>query len=169
MFSNEHVSLSISEDNTKSMLKISGSLTKPRLYSKRVVFAANPIDRMSNYTGSGLAFPNNDIAFENTPNYFEVPESGTIETVFYKPNSYYSPDTFTRVLPSIFIKIVPIDVKEEPIIIRFKLEDPLPLKSRKDRSDGPNYYAKKSEIIGVRSQYEIMKMIKDVKTKYNVA
>lgn len=169
MFSNDHVTLSISEDNTKSMIKIIGNLTNPALYSKRVVFAANPIDRMTTYTGSGLAFPNNDIAFENTPNYFEVDDSGAIETLFYKPNSYYSPDTFTRIVPSIFIKLVPTNIKEEPIIIRFKLEDPLPLKSRKDKSGGPNYYAKKSEIIGVRGQHEIMQMIKDVKTQYNVA
>lgn len=169
MFSNKHVSLSVIEDKTTGMLRLEGDFKEPSLYSKRCVFAANPIDRMSSYSGSGLAFPNNAIAFENSPNYFEADASGKINAVFFRPNSYYAPDTYTRVVPSIFVKLVPIKEPSEPIIIQFKLEDTLPLKSRKEKVGGPEFYAKKAGIIGVRSQYDIMRMIENVKIQHNCA
>ena len=57
--------------------------------------------------------------------------------------------------------------QEEPITVQFKLEDKNPLKSvfyRKERSElGPYFYEKKADIIGVRSQYEILKILEDVK------
>lgn len=169
MFSNKHVSLSVIEDKTTGMLYLEGDFKEPSLYSKRVVFAANPIDRMTTYTGSGLAFPNNTIAFENSPNYFEADVSGKIKATFFRPNSYYAPDTYTRVVPSIFVKLIPVAAGADPIIIQFKLEDTLPLKSRKVGGRGPEFYAKKAEIIGVRSQYDIMKMTEAVKIQHDCA
>ena len=67
-------------------ITITGTITQP--FSKAKLYAANPIDRMSNYSGSGLPFPCSYIAFDNTPNikHINTPEYGA---VFSYPNSFY--------------------------------------------------------------------------------
>lgn len=169
MFNNEHIYLSIIEDKNANIIQLAGSIKQPLLYSSMVVFAANPIGKMISHSGSGFPFPNNRIAFEDSPNYFNVDASGVIQTVFNRPNSYYAADTFTRVVPSIFVKLTPLNQLDEPILIQVELEDTLPLKGRKEKVGGPDFYAKKSEIIGVRSQYDIIRMLEYVKKTYNTA
>ena len=157
-FQNSYISLNVSE-KTGDVLEITGNVTTPTMYSKMVLFAANPIDRMTNYTGSGLAFPSNTIAFEGSPNYYEIDRSGVVKVSFIRPNSYYSTDTLTRIVPSIFVKLE--SGLSLPTIIHFKLEDTLSLKGINYRPErtGPYIYEKKADIIGVRSQYESLKMI----------
>jgi hypothetical protein len=147
-------------------LMISGNVVDALLYTKMVLIAANPIDRMMNYSGSGLPFPSPSIACEGTPNYLEIGADGSIDVSFVRPNAYYATDTYTRVEPSVFVKLYKKD-ETEPITVQFKLKDTNPLKSvfyRKERNElGPYFYEKKSDIIGVRSQYEIIKMLEGVK------
>ena len=64
---------------------ITGKITQA--FSKAKLLAANPIDRMSNYAGSGLPFPCYDIAFDNTPNIKHINESNYAATFEY-PNSF---------------------------------------------------------------------------------
>ena len=148
------------------ILSISGNVVDAPSYTEMIMIAANPIDRMMNYSGSGLPYPTPYIAFEGTPNQYVIGGDGVINTMFARPNSYYSTDTYTRIQPSVFVKLYKNNT-EEPITIQFKLEDKHPLKSvfyRKERSErGPYFYEKKADIIGVRSQYEIIKMLEDVK------
>jgi hypothetical protein len=160
-----YVTLDIKE-NGDDTLSINGNVLNPFAYTEMIVVAANPIDRMMNYSGSGLPFPSPCIAFENTPNYYVIGGDGVINTTFLRPNSYYATDTYTRVEPSVFVKLYKNN-KDEPVTVKFKLADNNPLKSvfyRKERSElGPAFYEKKADIIGVRSQYEIIKMLEDVK------
>jgi hypothetical protein len=159
-----YVTLDIRE--TDDVLQINGNVLDASVYTQMIVIAANPIDRMMNYSGSGLPFPSHSIAFEGTPNRYTVGGDGVINVTFVRPNSYYATDTYTRVEPSVFVKLYKNN-NDEPIIVQFKLEDKHPLKSvfyRKERSElGPSFYEKKADIIGVRSQYEIIKMLEAVK------
>lgn len=160
-----YVTLDIKEHGDEHLF-ISGDVLDAPMYTKMIVIAANPIDRMMNYSGSGLPFPSPSIAFEDTPNVFVVGSDGVINTTFLRPNSYYSIDTYLRVVPSVFVKLYK-ENEPEPITVQFKLIDNHPLKSvfyRKERSEmGPQFYQKKADIIGVRSQYEIIKMLEAVK------
>ena len=156
-----YVVLDIKENGNN--LSITGNVLDAPLYSEMILIAANPIDRMMNYTGSGLPFPSPSIAFEGTPNWYNIGKDGLINTTFVRPNSYYSS---TRVEPSVFVKLYK-NKDTEPVTVQFKLVDLHPLKSvyyRKERDEmGPYFYEKKSELIDVRSQYEIIKMLEDVK------
>ena len=53
-------------------------------------WAASPPDRRLSYSGSGLPFPNAEIAYENTPNVGKVPVvEGQFEFRIEKPNTFY--------------------------------------------------------------------------------
>ena len=165
---NEHVQVYIQED--QDVLTIQGKVNNRNQFEEVMLFAASPIDRMTNYSGSGLAFPNSSIAFEATPNIHYVEQNGMINTIFRKPNSYYANDTYVKVKPSLFLKLT-MPNKEEPILMRFELEDNLPLRSvfyRPERT-GPEFYHKKAEILGVTSQESILRKIEEVKIKYGCA
>ena len=79
---------------------IHGTINKS--FSRAKLMAANPIDRMSNYSGSGLPFPCADIAFENTPNLKHITTSNFGATFEY-PNSYYLPNGIDKVPPTIYL------------------------------------------------------------------
>lgn len=160
-----YVTLDIKEHGDEHLF-ITGNVLDAPSYTEMIVIAANPIDRMMNYSGSALPFPSPSIAFEGTPNRYVVDSDGVINTTFMRPNSYYSTDTYTRVEPSVFVKLYKKN-EPDPITVQFKLTDKHPLKSvfyRKERSElGPLFYENKADIIGVRSQYEIIKMLEAVK------
>ena len=80
--------------------RIMDYLKKNRIYLR--YWAANPPTTGSSFTGSGLPYPNRDIAYENTPN------QGTIEIYdinfslkFIKPNSYYIDEGKVLVRPHV--------------------------------------------------------------------
>lgn len=71
-------------------------------------FAAAPPDYMTNFTGSGLPFPNESIAFENTPNKGVIDVDPTEDAPFITihiqtPNAYYTRfDTFVPSCVDVF-------------------------------------------------------------------
>lgn len=165
---NEYIQIDIQED--QDVVTLHGKINDRNQYDEVMLFAPNPIDRMTNYSGSGLAFPNSSIAFESTPNVYFVETQGIVHTTFRKPNSYYANDTMTKVKPSIFLKLT-VPQKTEPILLRFELEDTLPLRTvfyRPERT-GPEFYHKKAEILGVSSQESILRRIEEVKIKHQCA
>lgn len=99
---------------------IHGNITQS--FNRAKVMAANPIDRMSNYAGSGLPFPCADIAFENTTNIKHI-NSSNFGATFSYPNSYYLPNGIDKVPPTIYLII------DDKIIESKELPDPLPLKT----------------------------------------
>lgn len=162
-FRNEYAMLNVTEEN--DLLRIEGRVLHPSNYKQMELFAANPIDRMMNYAGSGLPFPNPAIAFENTPNYLRISKSGAIHTVFQKPNSYYGFEKQQKVNPSLFVVLT--QKNGEPLYVHFPMRDPFPLKTvyyRKERT-GPDFYERKAEILDVASQYTIIRNLEQVKIK----
>jgi hypothetical protein len=104
----------------ENKVTITGTISQP--FSKAKLYAANPIDRMSNYSGSGLPFPSSHIAFDNTPNIKHINSSDYAATFLY-PNSFYMPNGIDKVPPTIYLSI-------DDVIVETKaLKDPLPLKT----------------------------------------
>ena len=69
-------------------------------------WAANPATYGSSYTGSGIPFPNPDIAFENTPNRGAVKAvGGSFQFNVRFPNSYYTGLGTQHIEPSVHIKV----------------------------------------------------------------
>lgn len=108
--------VSIKEDK----VIIHGNIKQSFINAKLI--AANPIDRMSNYSGSGLPFPCADIAFENTPNVKHITTQSFGATFTY-PNSYYLPNGIDKVPPTIYL------IVDDNIFETKTLPDPLPLKT----------------------------------------
>jgi hypothetical protein len=115
-FENDYLQLFVHETD-KTTLEITGTVHHPERYTRvMAIFAANPIDRMMSYTGSGLPFPNEEIAFEGSRNVYQIPKTGVVNTRFKKPNAYY---THTKVAPCLFVRL-------DDTTIRFQLNEPKP-------------------------------------------
>lgn len=158
---NEYVSCIIQVNNRNIILK--GSVKNPSNFKKKVVIAPNPIDIRLSYNGSGLPFPNEEIAFQNTKNFYEISQDGVIDTTFIYPNSYYSPDGLTKIKsPVIFI------FDDNKFIV--ELEDLCPLKTLRDRKrSDPSFYALKEIILPVATAENNMRNYASAKAKYNIA
>jgi len=56
IFSDEYTAFNITFNKDYSLLNIVGSIKNNVLYNNIILTAPNPIDRMTNYSGSGLPF-----------------------------------------------------------------------------------------------------------------
>lgn len=80
----------ISYDNNGSVL-INGSVKNYSPNSTLIFWAASPPDYRTSYTGSGLPYPNYEIAYENTPNKGTVPiVNGSFTFNIRYPSGYYA-------------------------------------------------------------------------------
>lgn len=88
-------------------------------------WAANPIDRRDSFVGSGLAFPNPEIAFENTPNLGVTKAiDGHYSFKIFTPNSFYVDLGRTLLPPHVLIKICGTDDEIEAIVIDSQTQFP---------------------------------------------
>lgn len=171
IFQNEYVECSAQIDNDVVVLE--GRILV-KSFVRAEVFAPNPIDRMVNYTGSGLPFPCSQIAFEQTPNFIIVSDpTGAFSATFKYPNSYYTEDQWTRIPPSIFFKIHPAP-GAEPVFVRFELpnRDILNVRTLNFRTKlraGPPSYSIKEDIIPICGAEETMRRYKDLKIREDYA
>ena len=172
IFENEYVNCSAQIDD--NLVKLQGQiLMKP--FARAEIFAPNPIDRMVNYSGSGLPFPCSQIAFEGTPNYFVTTDpSGSFSVTFKYPNSYYTEDQWTRIPPSIFFKIFSADAGQDPVFVRFALPNPdilnvRTLNFRTKLRAGPPSYSIKEDIIPICGAEETMRRYRDLKIQQDYA
>ena len=110
IFSDEYTDFNVIYSEDYSSINIKGSVKNKVIYNNIIIVAPNPIDRMSNYSGSGLPFPNYEIAFENTPNMHTIDSSGTFDISFKYPNSFYIPDGINKIKPSIFFIFTDNDI-----------------------------------------------------------
>ena len=150
---------------------ISGHVINPEAYASMEVYAAAPINRMTNYSGSGLPFACAAAAFENSPNYTQIPTDGTINALFLYPNGFNSQDAFSKVPPTIFLKLVPKN-GAEPVKISFPLQDPLPLKNighRPNHKYKSLFYAYKDKVLPFASAEQTMINYAAAKVKYDIA
>ena len=159
-FTNEFISCMISINGNN--VNIKGTLNNASLYKKKVVIAPTPSNKITSYSGSSLPFPNEEIAFQNTKNLFEIQDNGVIDTTFLYPNSYYSPDGITKIKsPILFI------FDEKKYII--ELDDLCPLKTLRDRKrSDPSFYALKEILIPIGTAEETINNYSSSKIKYNI-
>lgn len=159
---NEYVNCSIGE-KINNKIKINGYIKNHANYSKMAIMAPNPIDKITSFSGKGLPFPCELIAFENTPNFEIISSSGVFDIEFIYPNSYYSPDGYTKIISPI---IISLDGKK--IIIQLK--DMCPLKTLRDRSRGdPKFYGLRELILPIGTAEEVMNNYSYAKLAYNIA
>jgi hypothetical protein len=166
---NNDVNLSVVHDNGK--LRLNGAVSNPNKYNNMYVIAANPIDRMINYSGSGLPFPCPTIAFENTPNYYTIGKNGVIKCLFEIPNSYYNMETQEKIVPTIFVALKKND--DDIKFYQVKLNDTLPLKTsvtyRKGFEEGVDFYAKKDLLDIPKNQEDLLRNIGSYKINRSLA
>lgn len=168
-FNNEYVSCSIIFSNDYKTLNIQGNVKNPMAYNKMLLVAPNPIDRMSNYSGSGLPFPCADIAFDNTPNNLIIDGTGSFNTTFKYPNSYYGQSGNNKVVSSIFFILDSGSNKE---YVRFELKDLCVLRTLVDRASkkkGPEYYAARDYVLPVDTAENVMRAYSKAKIEYDIA
>jgi hypothetical protein len=154
-FNDEYVFLNVNQHNL--ILNINGYIKYPEQYSKIVIIAPNPIDRMVNYSGSGLPFPNEDIAFENTPNYKLVDKTRQqIDIKFKYPNSFYSRNGKNKILPSIFIQLTENSGKH--FQLQYELADLVNMRTLINRESrkGPEFYSSKDDILPIATAENVM-------------
>lgn len=140
---------------------IKGTINRP--YNNAKIIAANSIDRMSNYSGSGLPFPCADIAFDNTPN-VKVINTPSYEAVFSYPNKFYLPNGKDLVPPTVYL------VVDGAIIDSYVLPDILPLSTLNYRRSVPRekFHFHKHGNLPIADQDEVMRAYKQMKYDENV-
>ncbi len=173
-FDNEFVQCTVTiRDDLSAKMSVKGHVKQMAASREVVVSAANPMDRMTNYTGSGMPFPCQQIAFENTPNYARITEpSGSFDLEFSYPNSYYTTDAYTKIEPSVFVTLYWKDATKDKMVVRLPLVDRAPLRTLSYRPNfykGPEYYAVKTDIVGVRGAEATMRAIAEAKVQYGIA
>ena len=69
-------------------------------------WAANPADHHLSFTGSGIPFPNPEVAFENTPNRGVITtETGGFQIQVQYPNAFYMGLGKEYIEPSVFFQV----------------------------------------------------------------
>ena len=174
-YDNKYVSATIS--NGPLGLHIVGSVIEPQNYDRIELFAANPINQMTSYSGSGLPFPCAAIAFDNTPNFASInPGDGMFDLYFTMPNSYYSQDAKTKIPASVFVLLHRSGA--EPIFVHLALPEDaagsaaaLTLRTLTHRPTrtGPEFYAAKSDLIDVGTAEDTMRAMAFAKGAYGIA
>ena len=156
IFSDEYTAFNITFNKDYSLLNIAGSIRNNALYSNIILTAPNPIDRMTNYSGSGLPFPNYEIAFEKTPNIHKIDSSGVFNVSFKYPNSFYMPDGLNKIKPSVFF----IFTSNENVSFRlqYELHDINALRTLVNRVSrkNPEFYGAKDYILPIDTAEKVM-------------
>jgi hypothetical protein len=168
-FENEFINCKVKFiNNNKREIKITGKVVTGEIYNNVTLFAANPVDNITSYSGSGLPFPNSDYAFDNTKNRHLIDNSGFFDVVFTYPNSYYINGGRTKLISSLFFIFENHDGSKK--FIRFELKDLFPLKTLNNREArvGPEFYDAKYTLLPIDTAYEVMKEYKNMKVKNDI-
>lgn len=167
-FNDEYVSMNIVMNKSKSILNIKGNIKSSCQYNKIIIIASNPIDRMINYSGSGLPFPNEQIAFENTTNFKLIEKNGNIDVQFKYPNRFYSENGKHKINPSIFIELK--RENEESFQLQYELKDLNPLKTLINRENrkGPEFYSNRDNILPIDTAENVMYAYSKAKLEHDI-
>jgi hypothetical protein len=168
-FKNDLVMCKVDFLKNCSGIRIIGTIPNRDIYKKVMLIAANPIDKMSSYSGTGLPYPCADIAFEGSKNNFEINASGNFNTEFSYPNSYYTVANKMKVVSSIFFILENMQGKKE--FVRFELKDMYPLRTLTNRESrsGPQFYSDKYDILPIETAEAIMKEYAKIKVSHKIA
>jgi hypothetical protein len=159
IFSDEYTAFNITFNKDYSLLNIVGSIKNNVLYNNIILTAPNPIDRMTNYSGSGLPFPNYEIAFEKTPNIHKIDSSGVFNVSFKYPNSFYMPDGLNKIKPSIFFIFTSGSGGDNVSFrLQYELHDINALRTLVNRASrkNPEFYGAKDYILPIDTAEKVM-------------
>jgi hypothetical protein len=149
-------------ENKNNGFFISGKLNFPNFTQKLFIkyTASSPPTYNSNFSGSGLPFPNEFVAFENSPNkgVAEVINGNFNFSLLY-PNSYYTNMGTVYVPPQVKLMLVDRDNKSLNNSITINLGEGIPFRTltwpvQRNWNQGPEFYNIKN--LPVRSQYQIL-------------
>jgi hypothetical protein len=168
IFDDEYTGFSITYSKDFSSIKITGSIKNINLYNNVLLIAPNPIDRMTNYSGSGLPFPNYEIAFDNTPNVHNIDSSGLFDIFFKYPNSFYIPDGINLIKPSIYFAFT--DNNNNSFRIQYELHDINALRTLVNRASrkGPEFYGAKDYILPIDNAEKVMYAYARAKIEHDI-
>lgn len=163
------VNCAIEYSSDYSHVYIQGSVYNPQTYKKMMLIAANPIDRMTNYSGSGLPFPCAEIAFENTPNKIIIDASGQFSTTFKYPNSFYAQNGIDKIISSVFFLLY--DANNKVLNKQIELLDWCVLRTLTHRSarKSPEFYAAKDYLLPIANAETVMREYAKKKIEYDIA
>jgi len=146
----------------KDAYVVTGKLKFPN-FSKKLYIkynASSPPNYNSNFSGSGLPFPNEEVAFENTPNRGVADVvNGDFSFALKYPNSYYTNMGTVYVAPQVRMLLVDKDNKELSTILTLDLGEGIPFRTltwpnQRNWNDGAMFY--NNQKLPVRSQYQIL-------------
>jgi len=168
-FDDQFVTCTISFSPKYEFIYIQGQVKNASMYRKMMVIAPNPIDRMTNYSGSGLPFPCSEIAFENTPNKHIISSDGNFSVTFRYPNSFYLPNGVDKMKsPIYFVLYLPgSDVNHT----KFELHDLCALRTLTNRAarKGPEFYASKDYLLPIANAETVMREYSRAKVEHDIA
>lgn len=106
LFNTFECSRDVSSDSNKGSFLVKGSLKSPVASGVVKFIASNPADFRQSYSGSGLPFPNPEIAYENTQNKGSARvTNGNFEFYIQYPNSLYINQGTTLLSPHVLVKL----------------------------------------------------------------
>ena len=142
---------------------VKGSVNSKTSDPKVIFWASNPPTYTTSYSGSGLPYPNSNIAYENTPNRGAViANNRKFQFRVRYPNSFYIGLGSLYIEPCVHIKIC--EEGEPPKIETIKLGNGIPFRSgtyppiqpgTKERKDA-NFYQGR-ELLPIRTQEQILR------------
>lgn len=170
-FDDEYVTCSVNFSPKYEYVYIQGQIKNPSAYSRIMIIAPNPIDRMTNYSGSGLPFPCSEIAFENTPNKYIISplSNGNFDVTFRYPNSFYLPNGVDKLKsPIYFVLYLP---NSDVNYTRFELHDLCVLRTLTHRSarKGPEFYGAKDYVLPIANAETVMREYARAKVEHDIA
>lgn len=145
--------------------KVSGKLRAPLLSAGQVFvqyWAAAPPTYGSSASGSGLPFPNEEVAFDRSPNIGRVQlmPDGSFKIKLHFPNSYYKTLGSVYVKPN--VKLLFRDAGGNMIgrVLTITIGEGIPFRSltwptKRNWSDGPLFYAGRDSL-PIRTQAQIL-------------
>ena len=155
------VNLEVSKSNDYSYV-VSGGINN-NLYNKKYYVkysSANPPTYNSSFSGSGLPYPNENSAFENTPNRGIVAVVNNKFSISIRyPNSYYINMGTDYVEPHIRLVLCDNNNKEVSDVMYVNLGEGIPFRTltwpvQRNWNKGPDFYNVKN--LPVRSQFQIL-------------
>jgi hypothetical protein len=155
------VNLNVKNNNNNNSFVISGKLNYVPIEKRYIKYsAANPPTYNSNFSGSGLPYPTEEIAYDNTPNRGVVEIiNGEFNFSIRYPNSYYINMGTIYIEPHVKLTIVDKDNNSIGEVKSINLGEGIPFRTltwpvQRDWNKGPLFY--KTNVDIVRTQYQIL-------------
>lgn len=143
---------------------VSGRVTNYMSGQTKIVFwAAAPPDYRTSYSGSGLPYPNADVAFQQTPSYGTVPVSadGSFSFCIPFPSGYYTDLGTLYVQPHVRVQVVtsgkpgPVETIKVAEGVPFRLLTYPPIPQTAPRCS-PQFYNNR-DMLPVRTQEQVLR------------